>query len=62
MTATRDTTKAGFEGRRQDSAGAPRDRAQRDIVALGIATAAILLFIATGGAVMPKAIRAFAGV
>ncbi|KPP96190.1 bifunctional diguanylate cyclase/phosphodiesterase [Erythrobacter sp. HL-111] len=62
MTATRDTTKAGFEGRGQDSAGAPRDRAQRDIVALGIATAAILLFIATGGAVMPKAIRAFAGV
>ena len=33
-------------------------KAERDLVALGIATAAIILFVATGGSVLPKAINA----
>ncbi|QIQ86498.1 EAL domain-containing protein [Erythrobacter sp.] len=41
---------------------APEERAQRDIVALGIATAAILLFIATGGVVVPDTFWALMGV
>jgi diguanylate cyclase (GGDEF)-like protein len=35
--------------------------AERDIVALGIATAAIIMFVGTGGAVFPQVIRSFAG-
>ena len=35
--------------------------AQRDIVALGIATAAIIMFVGTGGTVIPQVIRSFAG-
>ncbi len=35
--------------------------AERDILALGIATAAIILFVGTGGLVFPQAIRAIAG-
>ncbi|WP_298333176.1 EAL domain-containing protein [uncultured Erythrobacter sp.] len=39
-----------------------RGSADRDLVALGIATAAIILFVATGGRVLPAAINAvFAG-
>ncbi len=37
-------------------------RAERDIVALGIAVAAILLFVGTGGMVMPQVIRSWMGV
>ncbi len=33
-------------------------KAERDMVALGIATAAIILFVATGGSVLPSAINA----
>ena len=36
-------------------------RAGKDIVALGIALAAILMFVGTGGSVLPRVIRAFAG-
>ncbi|HWK42405.1 MAG TPA: EAL domain-containing protein [Croceibacterium sp.] len=35
--------------------------AERDIIALGIAVASIILFIATGGTVMPEIVRAMAG-
>lgn len=36
-------------------------KAERDLVALGISAAAIMLFIATGGAVLPDAINALLG-
>lgn len=36
-------------------------RAERDLVALGIAAAAILLFVGTGGAVVPKILRSWLG-
>jgi diguanylate cyclase (GGDEF)-like protein len=37
-------------------------RAERDLVALGIAVAAILLFVGTGGLVLPQVVRSWAGV
>jgi diguanylate cyclase (GGDEF)-like protein len=37
------------------------DNAERDIVALGIAIAAMLLFVGTGGSLMPQSIRAWLG-
>jgi diguanylate cyclase (GGDEF)-like protein len=39
----------------------PLHTAERDVVALGIAVAAILLLVATGGAVLPSAIRSLLG-
>ena len=36
-------------------------KAERDIVALSVAVAAILLLVATGGAVLPTAIAALLG-
>jgi diguanylate cyclase (GGDEF)-like protein len=38
-----------------------RGRAGRDVIALGIAIAAIILFVGTGGSVMPKIIDAWMG-
>ncbi|MCB2059482.1 MAG: diguanylate cyclase, partial [Novosphingobium sp.] len=35
--------------------------AERDVVALGVATAAIILFVGTGGAVVPQVVRSLAG-
>ena len=35
--------------------------AERDILALGIAAAAIIMFVGTGGAVVPKVIGAISG-
>jgi diguanylate cyclase (GGDEF)-like protein len=35
--------------------------AERDFVALGIATAAIIMFVGTGGAVLPQVVRSLAG-
>ncbi|HEX8056528.1 MAG TPA: EAL domain-containing protein [Novosphingobium sp.] len=35
--------------------------AERDIIALGIATAAIIMFVGTGGAVIPQVVRSLAG-
>ncbi|TIX52161.1 EAL domain-containing protein [Alteraurantiacibacter aquimixticola] len=35
--------------------------AERDVIALGIAVAAIILFVGTGGSVMPKIMRAWMG-
>ncbi len=37
-------------------------KADRDVLALGIACAAIVLFVTTGGTVMPKIVRAWMGV
>ncbi len=44
--------------------GKPRKlrTAERDVVALGIAIASIILFVGTGGSVMPKIMRAWMGV
>lgn len=39
----------------------PLQTAERDVVALGIAVAAVLLLIATGGAVLPSAVRSLLG-
>jgi diguanylate cyclase (GGDEF)-like protein len=39
----------------------PVQTAERDVVALGIAVAAVLLLIATGGAVLPSAVRSLLG-
>ncbi len=36
-------------------------RAERDIVTLGIAIAAIILFVGTGGSIMPKIVRSWLG-
>jgi diguanylate cyclase (GGDEF)-like protein len=43
--------------------GEPRElvRADRDVVALGIAIAAIILFVGTGGSLMPQIVRAWLG-
>jgi diguanylate cyclase (GGDEF)-like protein len=43
------------------SARAPLGRAQRDIVALGIAVAALILFVGIGGRVMPQILRSWLG-
>jgi diguanylate cyclase (GGDEF)-like protein len=39
----------------------PLQNAERDVVALGIAAAAVLLLVATGGAVLPSAVRSLLG-
>ncbi len=39
----------------------PLETAERDIIALGIAVAAIIMLIATGGSVLPKALDALLG-
>lgn len=36
-------------------------RAERDIVTLGVAVTAIIMFVATGGTVLPQAVRSLAG-
>lgn len=45
----------------QDDQSAVGGKTQRDLVALGIAVAAILMFVGTGGSVLPAIMRAFAG-
>ncbi|MEM6828413.1 MAG: GGDEF domain-containing protein, partial [Pseudomonadota bacterium] len=50
------------EGQIQESALLPTessDKAERDLVALGIAFAAICMFVATGGSVLPDVVRSF---
>ena len=42
--------------------GKPLERAQRDVVALGIAIAALILFVAIGGRVMPQILGSWLGV
>lgn len=44
----------------RDKASANRS-AERDIIALGIAVAALILFVGTGGAVMPQIVRSWLG-
>ncbi|MDG2005256.1 MAG: EAL domain-containing protein [Novosphingobium sp.] len=44
---------------RSDKAGV--GIAERDIIALGIATAAIIMFVGTGGTVLPQVVRSLAG-
>ncbi len=39
----------------------PLAKAERDIVTLGIAVAAIILFVGTGGSIMPKIVRSWLG-
>jgi diguanylate cyclase (GGDEF)-like protein len=41
--------------------GEPLGRAQRDVVALGIAIAALILFVGIGGRVMPQILRSWLG-
>nr|WP_166175863.1 EAL domain-containing protein [Altererythrobacter segetis] len=41
--------------------GEPLERAQRDVVALGIAIAALILFVGIGGRVMPQILRSWLG-
>src|SRR5690606_29376218 len=52
VSANSDRAKAGRRGRVSG-----RERSGRDIVALGIAVAAIILFIGTGGSVLPDVVR-----
>ena len=54
-------------GSKADKRGTPpheskMGRAERDLVALGIAVAAILLFVGTGGLVLPQVVRSWTGV
>jgi diguanylate cyclase (GGDEF)-like protein len=42
--------------------GEPLERAQRDVVALGIAIAALIMFVGIGGRVMPQILRSWLGV
>ena len=44
-----------------DQTNEPIRRAERDLVALGIAVAAIILFVATGGNVVPDVVRSMLG-
>ncbi|MEE4337370.1 putative bifunctional diguanylate cyclase/phosphodiesterase [Erythrobacter sp.] len=59
MTATHGTIQTLHKGTAEERAG--EGQAQRDIVALGITTAAILLFVATGGVVVPDTLMALMG-
>ncbi len=43
-----------------DSPAEPLQRAQRDVVALGIAIAALIMFVGIGGRVMPQILRSWA--
>ena len=48
---------ARYQGRKPDR----KVRADRDVVALGIAAAAIIMFVATGGTVVPQIVRSWMG-
>ena len=48
-------------GKSADESGEPLQRAQRDFVALGIAIAAVILFVGIGGRVMPQILRSWLG-
>ena len=51
--------KPAVERSRQEAG--PLGRADRDIVALGIGVAAIIMFVGTGGSLMPKIVRSWLG-
>jgi diguanylate cyclase (GGDEF)-like protein len=48
-------------GKSAEESGEPLQRAQRDFVALGIAIAAVILFVGIGGRVMPQILRSWLG-
>jgi diguanylate cyclase (GGDEF)-like protein len=48
-------------GKETAVSGEPLDRAQRDVVALGIAIASIILFVGIAGQVMPQIVRSWLG-
>ncbi len=52
-------SKRAAEKQRHETRGT--SAADRDVVALGIATAALILFVGTGGSLMPKVVRAWLG-
>ena len=54
ISAANTSDSAGFTGK-------PLERAQRDIVALGIAVSALILFVGIGGRVMPQILRSWLG-
>ena len=56
------THSASKPSERVGATGEPLERAQRDFVALGIAAAALILFVAIGGRVMPQILRSWLGV
>lgn len=52
----------GYQGSEiSSSTGSRIGDADRDVIALGIAAAAILMFVATGGTVMPQVVRSLEG-
>lgn len=56
-------TRKQFWARDRKVSGKQRlGHAERDIIALGTATAAIIMFVGTGGSVLPKVIQSLAGV
>ena len=53
---------AGGQHQGAGNSGGPRlDTAKRDVVALGIAVAAIIMFVGTGGSILPQIVRAWEG-
>ena len=55
-------TKTSFApGNRRDRRKPRIGNAERDVIALGIAIAAIILFVGTGGAVVPQVVRSLTG-
>ena len=56
-------TRKQFWARDREVSGKQRlGNAERDVIALGTATAAIIMFVGTGGSVLPKVIQSLAGV
>ncbi|HSR00511.1 MAG TPA: EAL domain-containing protein [Sphingomicrobium sp.] len=56
------THPASHASERNGAGGEPLERAQRDVVALGIAIAAVIMFLGIGGRVMPQILRSWLGV
>src|SRR5674476_307531 len=56
------THPASHASERNSAGGEPLERAQRDVVALGIAIAAVIMFVGIGGRVMPQILRSWLGV
>ena len=56
------THPASHASERNSAGGEPLVRAQRDVVALGIAIAAVIMFVGIGGRVMPQILRSWLGV
>ena len=57
----RGNCKTGMTKRKTRQNSRPLANADRDLIALGIAFAAIILFVGTGGSVMPQIVRAWMG-